>query len=259
MTDGAATHCPYCALQCAMTLTPRSGSDPGCPAGVRPRAGPTPAAAAPTRRSTCPAATSPPTAAGCARRAGRSRVAARATRAALTDAAAARRRRRARARSAGTRPSTLVADAVERTRARARRGRRRRSSAAAGSPTRRPTSWASSPGVALGTSQIDYNGRFCMSSAAAAGIRAFGLDRGLPFPLADLGARQRHPAARLQRRRDHAALRPAPRRARATPAGSIVVDPRRSATAALTADGGGLHLQPLPGTDLALLLGCSTS
>ena len=27
-----------------------------------------------------------------------------------------------------------------------------------------------------------------MSSAAAAGIRAFGVDRGLPFPLDDLGA-----------------------------------------------------------------------
>ncbi|WP_416351728.1 molybdopterin oxidoreductase family protein, partial [Streptomyces rochei] len=37
--------------------------------------------------------------------------------------------------------------------------------------------------VVLGTSQIDYNGRFCMSSAAAAGTKAFGLDRGLPFPL----------------------------------------------------------------------------
>jgi assimilatory nitrate reductase catalytic subunit len=40
--------------------------------------------------------------------------------------------------------------------------------------------------VALGTSQIDYNGRFCMSSAATASIKAFGLDRGLPFPLADI-------------------------------------------------------------------------
>ncbi|MGZ4449096.1 MAG: molybdopterin oxidoreductase family protein, partial [Nocardioides sp.] len=40
--------------------------------------------------------------------------------------------------------------------------------------------------VALGTSQVDYNGRWCMSSAATAGTRAFGLDRGLPFPLADL-------------------------------------------------------------------------
>ncbi|MEG2926379.1 MAG: molybdopterin-dependent oxidoreductase, partial [Glutamicibacter sp.] len=40
--------------------------------------------------------------------------------------------------------------------------------------------------LALGTSRIDYNGRFCMSSAAAGTNRAFGLDRGLPFPLADL-------------------------------------------------------------------------
>src|SRR4051794_33143114 len=40
--------------------------------------------------------------------------------------------------------------------------------------------------VALGTSRIDYNGRFCMSSAAAAGNAAFGLDRGLPFPVGDL-------------------------------------------------------------------------
>src|SRR4029079_18021266 len=39
---------------------------------------------------------------------------------------------------------------------------------------------------ALRTSQIDYNGRFCMSSVAAASIKAFGIDRGLPFPLADI-------------------------------------------------------------------------
>jgi assimilatory nitrate reductase catalytic subunit len=40
--------------------------------------------------------------------------------------------------------------------------------------------------VALRTSMIDYNGRFCMSSAATAANRAFGIDRGLPFPLADI-------------------------------------------------------------------------
>src|SRR5437868_467449 len=40
--------------------------------------------------------------------------------------------------------------------------------------------------VALRTSRIDYNGRFCMSSAAAATTKAFGVDRGLPFPLADI-------------------------------------------------------------------------
>jgi assimilatory nitrate reductase catalytic subunit len=39
----------------------------------------------------------------------------------------------------------------------------------------------------LRTPYIDYNGRFCMSSAAAASNRAFGMDRGLGFPLPDLG------------------------------------------------------------------------
>ncbi len=42
--------------------------------------------------------------------------------------------------------------------------------------------------VALRTSHIDYNGRYCMSSAAAAGNRAFGIDRGLPFPVSDIAA-----------------------------------------------------------------------
>ncbi|WP_258933930.1 molybdopterin-dependent oxidoreductase [Nesterenkonia pannonica] len=36
--------------------------------------------------------------------------------------------------------------------------------------------------IALGTSQIDYNGRWCMSSASKASTMVFGLDRGLPFP-----------------------------------------------------------------------------
>src|SRR5262245_58429329 len=33
--------------------------------------------------------------------------------------------------------------------------------------------------VGLGAANIDYNGRFCMSSAASASIKAFGIDRGL--------------------------------------------------------------------------------
>ena len=40
--------------------------------------------------------------------------------------------------------------------------------------------------VALGTANIDYNGRFCMSSAAAGATKALGVDRGLPFPLEDI-------------------------------------------------------------------------
>ncbi|WP_331436834.1 molybdopterin oxidoreductase family protein [Gordoniibacillus kamchatkensis] len=40
--------------------------------------------------------------------------------------------------------------------------------------------------VALRSKYIDYNGRYCMSSAAAAASRAFGLDRGMTFPLSDI-------------------------------------------------------------------------
>jgi assimilatory nitrate reductase catalytic subunit len=45
--------------------------------------------------------------------------------------------------------------------------------------------------VALKTSQIDYNDRFCMSSGAAASLKAFGIDRGLPFPIADIAEPRR--------------------------------------------------------------------
>jgi len=108
--------------------------------------------------------------------------------------------------------------------------------------------------VALRTPYIDYNGRFCMSSAAAAGNRAFGLDRGLPFPLADLGDAD---AVLLLGSNVADTMPPlvqhlAGVRARG---GLVVVDPRRSATAGLAADGARLHLQPVPGTDLVLLLG----
>ena len=113
--------------------------------------------------------------------------------------------------------------------------------------------------VALRTRHIDYNGRFCMSSAAAAGNRAFGVDRGLPFPLADLGEADAvlllgsNVADTMPPLVQHLA------RVRRT-GGLVVVDPRRSATAALTdpdavGAGGGIHLQPLPGTDQVLLLG----
>lgn len=104
--------------------------------------------------------------------------------------------------------------------------------------------------VALGTSQVDYNGRFCMSSAAAAGNKAFGLDRGLPFPLTDLADADvvllvgANPAETMPPFVQH--LR------RAIDTGTlIVVDPRHTPTA----EQASLHLAPAPGTDLALALG----
>ncbi|AUH43104.1 molybdopterin oxidoreductase family protein [Streptomyces sp. CMB-StM0423] len=105
--------------------------------------------------------------------------------------------------------------------------------------------------VVLGTSQIDYNGRFCMSSAAAAGNRAFGLDRGLPFPLADI---PRTGCVILVGANPAETMPPALRyftELRANGGTLVVVDPRRTRTA----EQADLHLAPRPGTDLALALG----
>lgn len=105
--------------------------------------------------------------------------------------------------------------------------------------------------VALGSSAIDYNGRFCMSSAAAAGVTAFGVDRGLPFPLPDVAEAD---VLLLVGSNPADTMPPAMRwfeAGRARGAEHIVVDPRRTTTAAQAHR----HLQPLPGTDLALANG----
>ncbi len=104
--------------------------------------------------------------------------------------------------------------------------------------------------VALGTSQIDYNGRFCMSSAAAAGNRAFGIDRGLPFPVTDLDDAEVVVLAGA-----NVAETMPPLMGHLTGARLVVVDPRRTPTAERAVAAGGLHLQPVPGTDLVLALG----
>ncbi len=108
--------------------------------------------------------------------------------------------------------------------------------------------------LALRTRLVDYNGRFCMASAAAAANRSLGVDRGLPFPLIDLDDAD----AVLLLGSNLADTMPPSVQHLAGPrsrGGLVVVDPRRSATARLCDDGAGTHLQPLPGTDLVLLLG----
>jgi len=105
--------------------------------------------------------------------------------------------------------------------------------------------------VVLGTSQIDYNGRFCMSSAAVAGSRAFGLDRGLPFPLEDI---PRTGCVILVGSNLAETMPPSLRyftELRENGGTLVVIDPRRTRTA----EQADLHLAPRPGTDLALALG----
>jgi len=105
--------------------------------------------------------------------------------------------------------------------------------------------------VALRSSMIDYNGRFCMSSAATAANRAFGIDRGLPFPLADIAEAG---TILLVGSNPAETMPPAMQffdAGRAAGATHIVVDPRRTATA----HGSTRHLAPWPGTDLALANG----
>lgn len=105
--------------------------------------------------------------------------------------------------------------------------------------------------VALGTSNIDYNGRYCMSSAAAATIRAFGIDRGLPFPVADIAGSD---AILLVGANVAETMPPIMQwfeAQRANYGALLIADPRRTPTAANAT----LHLPLVPGSDAALANG----
>ncbi|MFK4297856.1 assimilatory nitrate reductase catalytic subunit [Arthrobacter sp. GAS37] len=245
MPNGANTHCPYCALQCAMTLTPaapsaQSGSDPVPAAMALPplevsgRDFPT------NRGGLCRKGWTSPSLLN---------HTGRVTEPLLKGPDGVHRP------VTWDQALTLITGAVKQTRE--QYGPDAVGVFGGGGLTNEKAyQLGKFARLALGTSRIDYNGRFCMSSAAAAGNRAFGVDRGLPFRVEDLDsanvifllgsnvAETMPPFVQhLQGARDSGGL--------------IVADPRRSATAAFTGDGGGIHLQPTPGTDLALLLGIS--
>lgn len=105
--------------------------------------------------------------------------------------------------------------------------------------------------VALGTRYIDYNGRFCMSSAAGGFLRTFGVDRGSTIPWTDIddtdclfiagsNTAECHPTSmfRIWNVLERGGY-------------IIVVDPRETPLAR-RAD---VHLDLKPGTDLALANG----
>jgi len=227
---GADTHCPYCALQCAMTLTPAPGPAV-TPVEVGGRDFPT------NRGGLC--------------KKGWTSAELLATPSRLT---------RPLVRREGRLLPATWDDALELVAARLSAIRREDGPDAVGVfgggglTNEKAYLLGKFARLALGTSRIDYNGRFCMASAAAAGNRAFGVDRGMPFPVGDLDDADTilllgsNVAATMPPFIGHLSG------ARAA-GGLVVVDPRRSQTAQLTAEGAGIHLQPAPGTDLMLLLG----
>ncbi|UKA67972.1 molybdopterin oxidoreductase family protein [Arthrobacter sp. FW306-05-C] len=256
MPASADTHCPYCALQCAMTLTPTAGlataAQPG--PGSAPAPGSTPGPASNPAPALEVAGRDFPTNRGGLCRKGW-------TSPSLLNHAGRITEPLLKGPDGAHRPIgwdqalDLAARAVKD--ARARYGADAVGVFGGGGLTNEKAYMLGKfARLALGTSRIDYNGRFCMSSAAAAGMRAFGVDRGLPFPVEALDT-----ASTILLLGSNVAETMPPfvqhLKGARDAGGLIVVDPRRSATAAFTADGGGLHLQPLPGTDLTLLLGLS--
>ncbi|MFI9172819.1 molybdopterin oxidoreductase family protein [Streptomyces lincolnensis] len=219
------THCPYCALQCGMNLTPVEGGT----VEVSERAD------FPVNRGAL-----------CGK--GRTAPAVLSSRVRLTSPLV---------RSGGTLVPASWDEALDRIAAELSRTRAEHGPDACGVfgggglTNEKAYTLGKFARVVLGTSQIDYNGRFCMSSAAAGGIKAFGLDRGLPFPLEDIPrtgcvilvgsnlAETMPPSLRFftELRENGGTL--------------IVIDPRRTKTA----EQADLHLAPRPGTDLALALG----
>jgi len=104
--------------------------------------------------------------------------------------------------------------------------------------------------VALKTRNIDYNGRFCMSSAASAQNASFGVDRGLNFPLADIFEARCILLVGANVADCFPPILAFLKRAKKRGCRLITVDPRSCGTTEI-AD---LKLSPRPGTDSALAI-----
>lgn len=105
--------------------------------------------------------------------------------------------------------------------------------------------------VALGTRYIDYNGRFCMSSAATAANQAFGIDRGLTNPLSDIPMAKCIILAGTNIAECQPTMMPYFRKAKSNGAFIITIDPRETLTSKIA----NLHLSVRPGTDATLVNG----
>lgn len=105
--------------------------------------------------------------------------------------------------------------------------------------------------VALQTKFIDYNGRFCMSAAASAGVKVFGIDRGLTNQLSDIELADCIVLAGTNIAECQPTLMPYFTRAKEKGAVIIAIDPRETGTTRI-AD---IHLRVKPGMDATLANG----
>lgn len=105
--------------------------------------------------------------------------------------------------------------------------------------------------IGLGTKNIDYNGRYCMSSASVGFNQSLGIDRGGTNPWSDIKFADVLLIAGSNTAECHPLSMPYIWGARDRGAKLIVVDPRQTKTA-LVAD---VHLNLRPGTDVALVNG----
>ncbi|MFC4767474.1 assimilatory nitrate reductase catalytic subunit NasC [Effusibacillus consociatus] len=105
--------------------------------------------------------------------------------------------------------------------------------------------------IALRTRYIDYNGRFCMSAAASAGNKVFGIDRGLTNRLSEIPLSRCIILAGTNIAECQPTLMPYFNQAKENGSFIIAIDPRETATTKI-AD---LHLRVKPGMDAALVNG----
>jgi assimilatory nitrate reductase catalytic subunit len=223
-SEVTATHCPYCALQCGMNLVAAGGS------------GPLEVAARdfPTNRG------------GLCRKGWTSTE--------LLDSPERLRSPLLRRRRAGPLEPVSWEEAVAFVAERVRRIQAEYGADAAGVfgggalTNEKAYTLGKFARVVLGTKHIDYNGRFCMASAAAACQKAFGIDRGLPFPLSDIAGAEVILLAGANPAETMPPVMQYFDEQRARGGRLVVIDPRRT----LTAQSASLHLQLAPGTDAAL-------
>ncbi len=105
--------------------------------------------------------------------------------------------------------------------------------------------------VALRSKYIDYNGRYCMSSAAAASNKAFGIDRGMTMPLSEIPNAKYIILAGTNIAECQPTMMPYLLEAKKKGAVIVTIDPRNTMTSK-TAD---IHVRLQPGFDSVFING----